>query len=318
MNATDSTDPGPSRTVPLHERVAAMSARLAPRERLVADFLRDHPGKAVSLSAAELGRSTGTSDATVIRAVKALGYAGLRELKRDLAEAMAVRRDPARVLDQRLERAATSSAQIGDQVLADGAALFQQARQLLDPAAWESAVGLLQGARSVLCYGIGPAATVAEFLSLSLTRSGVSSRAMGTTGFRIADALVPLAEGDVVVLIAPLRRFREMGVVLDHARDVGARVILISETLGMALEDRVDVLLATPESTSGTAGETFVPMALCQGLVIDVAARTRDRALTAHTLLNRLREEAAGPGLDLGALPTGEGAVGESPGTPQE
>lgn len=307
MNTTDGDG---LRDVPLHERVAASESSLAPSERKVAGFLRDHPSEAVSLSAAELGSRTDTSDATVVRAVKALGYSGLRELKRKLAAAMAMRRDPAQVLHQRLDKVATSEAQIGDQVLADGADLLQQARRLLDPTAWQHAVLLLRNARNVLCYGIGPASTVADFLSLSLTRAGVTSTAIGMTGFRLADALVPLTSEDVVVLLAPLRRFREMGVVLDHAQAVGAHVVLISETLGMALEERVDVLLPTPESTTGAASETFVPIALCQALVIEVASRDRERALTAHTLLNRLREQAAGTELDLGSLPATD-ATGE-------
>ncbi|MEO3473135.1 hypothetical protein AAFN86_14795 [Roseomonas sp. CAU 1739] len=44
---------------------------------------------ALALSAAELAGRTGTSDATVVRTVKALGFNGLSDLKRALAEAPA-------------------------------------------------------------------------------------------------------------------------------------------------------------------------------------------------------------------------------------
>ena len=86
------------------ERVGARLDSLSPRERAVTDFLLDRPSEAVTASAAELAARTGTSDATVVRTARSLGYGGLRELKRAIMDMLTTRRDPALVLDQRLER----------------------------------------------------------------------------------------------------------------------------------------------------------------------------------------------------------------------
>jgi DNA-binding MurR/RpiR family transcriptional regulator len=68
----------------LQERVAARFDSLTATERRVARYLADHPQEAAFASAEELGRATGTSDASVVRTAKALGFDGLPGLKRSL------------------------------------------------------------------------------------------------------------------------------------------------------------------------------------------------------------------------------------------
>ena len=67
------------------ERVGERGDSLAPAERRVAQLLLELGPEATLLSAAALAEQLGTSDATVVRTAKSLGYAGLAELRRALA-----------------------------------------------------------------------------------------------------------------------------------------------------------------------------------------------------------------------------------------
>src|SRR4029077_1875956 len=69
----------------------ATSRELSPKERAVADFYAEHREEAAFLSAAEIAERLGTSDATVVRAVKTLGYSGIPELRRELIGALRAR-----------------------------------------------------------------------------------------------------------------------------------------------------------------------------------------------------------------------------------
>ena len=76
---------------PVHEdnTTAGLPARLqrvtSPAERRVAEYLIEAGSKAAPMSAQEIATVVGTSDATVVRAAKSLGYASLRELRGALA-----------------------------------------------------------------------------------------------------------------------------------------------------------------------------------------------------------------------------------------
>ena len=58
-------------------RMMTRLTTLAPAERRVARFIDQNRAAVLASSAVELAASTGTSDATVIRTVQALGFSGL-------------------------------------------------------------------------------------------------------------------------------------------------------------------------------------------------------------------------------------------------
>ncbi|RBM21109.1 MurR/RpiR family transcriptional regulator [Prauserella sp. PE36] len=292
-----------SRDAPLHERVAALADGMSASERMVAEFMADHPEIVVSCSAIELGTRTGTSDATVVRAAKALGYKGFRELKRSMLDVLTRQRDLAATMDDRLARVSTADNQVA-RVLDDTIALLGQLRRGLDTDSWQRAVDALITAPGVLTYGIGPAASLADYLRLSLTRIGVRARGGGVTGFRLADELLTLGEDEVVVVFAPIRQFREISVIVEHANTVGAKVVVVTESLGMALAPKVHAVLSTPQSTTTAASEVTAGLVLAHALTLSVAAATHDTAVDALRLVNRLRASVVGAELDVSPLPT--------------
>lgn len=297
---------------PLHERVVAYEGGLAPTERSVAGFLAEHPDLVAVASAAELGERTGTSNATIVRTVKKLGYSGLPELRRVLLETIVARRNPAQVLGERIDRlTSTPSDNAADRVLVATVDLLEQARHLVDEASWTQAVDILARAESVLCYGNGQAGGVAEYLSIELLWNGHAARCLKSTGLDLSTGLLSLHGGEAVVLIAPLRHFREVDTVIDRAADVGAPVILMSEALGMTLADRVDVVLATPQSTLTPTSEVLAPMTLAHALALDLAARDREGAVATYELVTRLRAQVVGDDLDVSPPPKAKRSKGK-------
>src|SRR5260370_35075647 len=83
-------------SVTLDERVAASRERLSPAERNVARFFQDNREQVMVASAQALAARIGTSDATVVRATRALGYAGMEAMRRDLAAEIRASLAPAR------------------------------------------------------------------------------------------------------------------------------------------------------------------------------------------------------------------------------
>ena len=67
------------------ERIAATLNRLSAAERQAVRFFQENREDVLVASAADLARKIGTSDATVIRATRALGYSGLDDMRRQLA-----------------------------------------------------------------------------------------------------------------------------------------------------------------------------------------------------------------------------------------
>ncbi len=61
--------------------LAEMEQSLPPSEKRIASFILKHPQEAISLTASELGKRSGTSSAAVIRLCKSLDLKGFQDLK---------------------------------------------------------------------------------------------------------------------------------------------------------------------------------------------------------------------------------------------
>lgn len=284
-------------SAPLHERVAAILDELTPSEAQVAEFMAANPALVAVSSTAEVGTYTSTSDATVVRTTKKLGYQSFRELRRSALAVSGRHRDPSKVLDDQLGQ--ISHADFGaKKVLKDTADLLTQFEADLDLDSWNRAITAMSGAARVLTYGIGPSGCPADYLSICLHRAGVRSASINATGFSLADSLLDISADDVLLVFATLRRFREIDVVLDHAAKVGATTILVSETLGEALRDRIDIVLATPPTTTGTSDGVVMGMVVARALSLSVSAQNQAAAVQSYERLNTLRADIVGGKLD--------------------
>jgi DNA-binding MurR/RpiR family transcriptional regulator len=85
------------------ERVAARLAGLSPAEQRVVLFFQTNREEVLIASAAALAARTKTSDATVLRTAKSLGFASLEELRRALASELRRSLSPADRLAKTLE-----------------------------------------------------------------------------------------------------------------------------------------------------------------------------------------------------------------------
>jgi DNA-binding MurR/RpiR family transcriptional regulator len=278
----------------LEERVAARRDSLSAAERKVARYLAAHPEKVAFASAAELGQLTETSDATVIRTIKSLGYDGLPGLKESLRDNIRDRLTPAGRLGHLLDTMGGESESILTQVLTASARLLQEANRTVRPESFADAVKLIGSARETLAVGSGALGVFADYLALRLSRMRHRARSTSRSGARLADDLFPLTDEDVLVLIVFTGYSHDIEVALDYAASVGAKVVLITDTLGEALADRVTVTISAP------AGDTFAfpiqanTLAIVEALALGVAAQSREAALASMTELDRLRTSLRG------------------------
>jgi DNA-binding MurR/RpiR family transcriptional regulator len=263
------------------------SRQLSRKERAVAEFYVEHREEAAFLSAAEIAKRLGTSDATVVRAVKALGYSGIPELRRELIDELRARATPAVRLGRSLEDAgADPLGHVADLEIG----LLESARSI-DRKDFDRAVDVLAAADRVVAFGLGPTGPLAEYFALRLNRFGRPAAAITESGLLLADALLAVRSGDALLLIVHERVDRAADVTLRRANELALPVVLLTDTLGGKLADRIDVALSSPRSRGGSLSGSAATIAILEALLLALAARDRSRSLAALAELNELRKQ---------------------------
>ncbi|MFF4600731.1 MurR/RpiR family transcriptional regulator [Amycolatopsis sp. NPDC001319] len=219
------------------------------------------------------------------------GHTGMPALKRILQEQVREHLTPAGRLGRRVDVVGSAPDDLLSNVFTESILLLQEARRSIRSDQFSAAVTALSGAREVVVMGTGALGMLGRCLSLRLIRLGYRCRDALTSGFLLADDLIRLTERDVVVLVVHEKVTVEIEVVLDHAREVGATVVLVTDTLGEALRDRVAIVLTTPAGSSQMYKMQTTTLALFEVLTLAIAAQQQEPTLHAMALMNRLRDE---------------------------
>lgn len=277
-------------TTRLAAAVRDMWGELSASERVVAQYLVSAPPENLLFaSAQELGAASGTSNATVVRALQRLGYSGLPALKRELAAGFTSATAPEERLKQRIARVGHDLDEIKDRVFDEATERLDQCRRLLETDVLKQAVQTLADAREVVAYGVGASELAARHLVLKLRRAGRRARFVGATGFTMADELLGLGRGDAVVILHPGRRLREFTVLTDRARAVGAGVVLVTDVPTGPLATNADVVISAPHTPTGITAESLAGVVVMDTLVLALASLDESRAVEASHQLTVLR-----------------------------
>jgi DNA-binding MurR/RpiR family transcriptional regulator len=287
------------------ERVDAVFERMSPAEQRVARFFRGNREEVLIASASALAKEAGTSDATVIRTAKALGFAGMEELRRKLAEELRENLSPASRLARTLGEVGDDLAAAFDVTLDIHRQALEDLRRDITPARFRAAVRHMVDAGRVFIFGIGPSSAMADYFAIQLGRFGIEAMSLTHTGLLLADGLQKLREGDLLLIFAYGRVYRELTALMDQADRRGLTSILFTDTLAAKLRDRIDLILPVARGRADLLSMHTTTLGLIEALLVGIAAVRPAETMASLRSLNALRAELEGQSMDLPASPTG-------------
>ena len=283
-------------------RFARLGAELGAAGQRVARWIAQNPAAALASSATALAAEAETSDATVIRTVQTLGYAGLAELKRAIAAALdrgesaATPADNMRLTLAELEGVSLKAI---DTVLDTHDAALAVLRSDAFRHQLGRALPILHEAERIVVFGIGPTAALAHYAAVLVGRAGRNARCMDVSGMMLADQLLDLRKGDAVVAMVYGRPYREGLGLLAHAGDLAVPFVLISDKAEGPIATRADAVMVVPRGRNGHIAMHAGTMLALEIIVLALAASDQNRALERLERLNMLRAAVLGQPRDV-------------------
>ena len=275
-------------------RLGALEPALSPTALRVARFIDQHRAIALSTSAAGLAERIGTSDATVVRTVQSLGFAGLGELRAALAASFEPPSTPADAMRRTLAEVGDQAERAIDHVLATHAEAIEALRVQARPHVI-AAVEALRPAARILVFGIGPSAPLAHYVALLLVRDGRRAAALSATGIALADQLLGMAPGDAVILLAYGQPYREVLATVREAKRLGLPIVLVTDSAQSRLVRHAHVVVPAMRGRADRVALHAATLAVLEAIVLGLAACDRGRAVATLERLTELRRQVGGP-----------------------
>jgi len=281
------------------ERVTERFGQMSPAEQRVVRFFQANREEVLIASAAALAAKAETSDATIVRATRALGFAGLDDLRRTLADELRSSLSPAERLTRTLGEVGGSLSAAFEVTLDIHLRSLESLRRAITPELFEKAVDGIAGARRILVFGIGPSSAIAHYLVVQLGRFGLDAASLTNTGLLFADDLRKLRRGDLIIMLAYGRVYAELAALLDEVHRCGLRSFLLTDTLAATLRHRVDLVLPVARVHAEMLSMHTATLGFIEALLVGVATKRPGETLASLKELNEVRERLAGTPMNL-------------------
>ncbi len=266
--------------------IAGLAPGLAPAERRVAEAIIAAPGEIAGLSIGLLAKRCGTSEATVVRFCKRVGFAGYPELRLALASESgrsAARGEPSRLVDLDIgpdDDLAELVAKVG---AVDAQAIGETVAHL-DLASLARVVDAIGRADRIELYGIGASGLVASDLEQKLRRIGIGAHA-STDAHACLTSAALLTDRDLALGISHGGETLDVIDPIVIAGERGARTVAVTNYPQSGLAQAAEVVLVTAvrESAmrSGAIASRVAQLTVVDCIFTAVAVRRYDQTVKA-------------------------------------
>lgn len=263
---------------PVEIRIRDMKPTMTRVERAVAEYVEPRLSEIPELSIKQLAQKSHTSEASVLRFCKTLGYRGYRDFTLNLSAALGSA--DAAGHEKNVRR--YTDIQPGDDISViinnvsyNNRRSIDDTLTVLDREAVERAIGLLRNADRIDMYGLGASGLVCQDAAQKFMRINKRCQAF-VDGHSIRTAAALLGRKDVAVLISNSGNTIEILDVVEPIRESGAAMIAITRYSKSELAGAADVILriSTPETgfRSGAMGSRIAMLNVVDILFTGVAS----------------------------------------------
>ncbi len=207
----------------IYKKIRMTLDSLTKSEFSVAEFIMENQEKIIYLGITELADMTDTSEATIIRMCKKLGYKGFQELKIEVARELV---DPIAKINEHLSYD-DSPEDIISKTFSSTINTLTASKRVLDADEFEKAGDAILNAHRILIFGLGNSAAVAEDVQHKLLRAGLFATAYSDNHLQMI-ATSTITANDVVIGISHSGSSRDIVEAMALAKELGATTICIT------------------------------------------------------------------------------------------
>ena len=250
---------------------------LSKRLKQIARFILDEPNDIALETLAVIASRCDVQPSTIVRFAKSFGFEGASQMQRLFRDGLLSNNvalgysERVRQLNETTNAAAAKPADLLAEFVEGNILALQNLLQTVSRAEIHAAVDLIAKAHTVHVVGFRRSFPVASYLVYSLLQAG--KRAVfidGVAGLAMAQVQA-IAPQDLLIAVSYHPYAGETVAIVEAAREKGAKVLAISDSLVSPVAKPADLVLQTRESEVRKFRSLSASMCLAQALVINFA-----------------------------------------------
>lgn len=225
----------------LFVKINFLIPKLPRAEKVFAQALLENPETLQNMTLAEAARETESSDASIIRFCKRLGFRGYSDLKKEVIIASEEKGTEEEHLEEEV-KSSDNIRKIMEKVFQSNMQTLQNTMVVANEQDYERAVDALVKAGSIHFFGVGDAFAACQFAFMKFARLGVLCTAESDVMMQFTRAN-HMGPGDVALAVSYEGRSRNVVQAMAIAKKRGATTICITKMSKSPLLRYIDIPL---------------------------------------------------------------------------
>jgi len=259
-------------TTDLLQMIEEKSARMSKGHKAISRFILQEYDKAAFMTALKIGEKVGVSESTVVRFAMSLGFEGYPELQKALQELV---RNKLTTL-QRMEMTSDQSySMVLRSVMKADSNNLKSTMENLSTETFEALVEAMYSAKRVYIMGLRSSAPLVQFMGYYLSFI-LDNVVVVTSGINdILEQIFHIGEGDVLLGISFPRYSRRTVEALRYARERGATVAAVTDSITSPLATIARHTLLIKSDIASFVDSLVAPFSVMNALIVAIAMKKR-------------------------------------------
>lgn len=252
----------------IHNRMSSFSKG----QKRIANFIIASYDKAAFMTASKLGKMVNVSESTVVRFAVELGFDGYPNMQKALQEMV-------RTKLTAVQRIGVDNDRFGDQdvvstVLHSDIESIRMTNEALDRSVLRAAVDAIGNAKNIYIVGVRSSAAIAAYMNFYFRNIFDNVHLIESTATsEMMEQMFHVGQGDVVIGISLPRYSSRTVKVLEFARDRGAELVVITDSLEAPASKLADYTLMAKSEMVSVVDSLVAPMSLVNALIVAIGRR---------------------------------------------
>jgi RpiR family murPQ operon transcriptional repressor len=250
-------------------KLNAMKNQLTSIEKKIAEYILEDPERIKNLNTYEIAKNCDTSQASIVRFSKKLGFSGFPDFKLSLSQDIGNRKAESHVNIMHEELKSTDSFEIiGKKVATENIRAVNNTYEITDFNELEKAVQAINNARKIMLVGVGFSGIVARDFYFKLMELGKVASFENDSHMQLS-YLSTMNENDILFVISHSGKTLELFNLAKVAKNKEIKIITLTSVASNPIRELGDIKLSTVEMKSDFRATALSPR-ISQLTVIDM------------------------------------------------
>lgn len=271
------------------DRIGKYAPKLSRSLARLADYLLNNYKEAAFLSAVQLGKKAGVSEAAAVRLAHSLGYGGYTEMLRDIQNHI---KNEMTTLEKLESYSGSSEKSTLDENIVNNLQIVKSVRKYIDNNSI-SAVVELMGDRKFIAAGFESEASMAGYLSYYLSRIGGDVVLIDGINDALLNTLKNYGENSVAFVFAYPRYTNKIISICSRLKENGVKIVTITDSPLSPVSRFGDQSFVIPlhESAKTNMDVMVGIITLCQAIIMEYGKKHFETAQANLERLERFNRE---------------------------